>query len=95
MSKWVKFWEKLDGAQADNNIDFAELISYLERLGWELFSQGTSHKVYKHPFVSVAVNIQTRRDGKAKSYQVKQIRAALALYTGDDKDGWVRGESLL
>ncbi len=95
MSKWVKFWEKLGGAQADNNIDFAELISYLERLGWELFSQGTSHRVYKHPLVSVAVNIQMRRDGKAKSYQVKQVRAALALYTGDDKDGWVRGESLL
>ncbi len=95
MSKWVKFWERLDGAQADNNIEFAELISYLERLGWSLFSQGTSHRVYKHPLVPVAVNIQARRDGKAKSYQVKQVREALALYTGDDRDGWLRGQGLL
>ena len=32
--------------------------------------------------------------GKAKSYQVAQIRDALAQYTGDDKDGWLRGQSL-
>ena len=95
MSKWIKFWERLEGAQADNNIDFAELIYYLERLGWELFSRGTSHRVYKHLLVPVAVNIQPRWDGKAKSYQVAQVRDALAQYTGDDKDGWLRGQSLL
>ena len=32
--------------------------------------------------------------GKAKSYQVAQVRDALALYTGDDKNGWLRGQSL-
>ena len=34
------------------------------------------------------------RDGNAKSCQVAQVRDALALYTGDDKDGWLRGQSL-
>ena len=91
MSKWAKFWEKIDVGRADNNIDFAELVRYLERLGWVTFSLGTSHRVYKHPLVSVAINIQPRRDGKVKTYQVAQGRAALALYAGDDKDGWLRG----
>ena len=62
------------------NVGFAELIYSLEQ-----FSRGTSHRVYKHPLVPVAVNVQPRRDGKAKSYQVAQVRDALALYTGDDK----------
>ncbi len=95
MSKWAKFWEKIEGGRADNNIDFADLVSYLERLGWESESEKTSHRYYKHPLVPEPVNVQPRRDGKAKGYQVKQLREALAEYTGDDKDGWLRGESVL
>ncbi len=95
MSKWAKFWDKLSAGQSDNNIDYAELVAYLERLGWETESAKTSHLYYKHPLVDAPVNVQPRRDGKAKSYQVEQVRAALALYTGEDKDGWLRGQGLL
>lgn len=93
MSKWSKFWEKIASGQSDNNVVYDELVSYLERLGWETFSEGTSHRVYKHPLVSAAINVQPRKDGKA--YQVKQVHEALDLYTGDDKDGWLRGQTLL
>ena len=95
MSKWAKFWETLVGGQSDNNIPYDALVAYLERLGWEMTSAGTSHRVYKHSQVSVNINVQSRKDGKAKSYQVKQVRQALDLYVGEDKDGWLRGESLL
>ena len=95
MSKWAKFWETLDGGQSDNNIEYDALIAYLERLEWVTVSKGTSHRLYKHSLVPVAVNVQPRKDGKAKSYQVAQVREALALYTGDDKDGWLRGQGLL
>lgn len=95
MSKWTKFWEKLASGQSDNNIAYDDLISFLERLGWETFSAGTSHCVYKHSLVPVAINVQRRKDGKAKAYQVEQVRHALEQYTGEDKDGWLRGEDLL
>lgn len=95
MSKWAKFWEKLSAGQSDNNIDYTELVSYLERLGWETESAKTSHRYYKHPSVDAPVNLQPRQDGKAKTYQIKQVREALDLYTGEDKDGWLRGQGLL
>ena len=95
MSKWAKFWDRLSSGQSDNNIDYSELAAYLERLGWNTESAKTSHQFYKHPLVPVPVNIQPRRDGKAKSYQVEQVRAALDEYTGGNKDGWLRGQSVL
>lgn len=95
MSKWSKFWDKLSSGRSDNNIDCAELVAYLERLGWGTESAKTSHRFYKHPLIAVPVNIQPRQDGKAKAYQVEQVRAALDLYTGEDKYGWLRGQSLL
>ncbi len=91
MSKWAKFWERLSGGQADNNIVYDDLVSYLERLGWVSGSTGTSHRAFRHPLVPALINVQPRRDGKAKAYQVAQVRVALNLYTGDDKDGWLRG----
>lgn len=91
MSRWSKFWEKLSGGQSDNNIEFDELTAYLERLGWELHSNGTSHRVYKHAYVPAAVNLQPRSDGKAKAYQMNQLRQALDLYEGEDKNGWLQG----
>jgi len=36
----VKFRGKTEGGRADNNIDFAELVSFLERLEWVTFSVG-------------------------------------------------------
>ena len=33
MSKWSKFWDDLSGGRSDNNISYAELTAYLERLG--------------------------------------------------------------
>lgn len=95
MSRWAKFYDKIASKQADNNIEFDELEAYLERLGWTTASEGTSHRNYTHPNVPAAVNIQPRRDGKAKSYQVEQLRMALDLYTEEDKDEWLRGKSLL
>ena len=92
MSRWSKFWDKISGGQADNNIEFDELESYLLRLGWKTASSGTSHQYYTHAQVPAAVNVQPRKDGKAKSYQVEQIRLALNFYEGDDKDGWLRGK---
>ena len=91
MSKWAKFYDKLEGGNSDNNIEFDDLVNYLERLGWVRRNAGTSHMLYEHALVPPALNLQPRSDGKAKAYQVKQVREALDEYTGDDRDGWLRG----
>lgn len=96
MAKWEKFWQKLSGGHADDNIDFDELIAYLERLGWQTSSKGTSHRFYTHKDVPThALTLQPRRDGKAHPYQVRQVREALHHYRGDNRDGWLRGEGVL
>lgn len=60
---------------------------------WDKLSAGRSDNnidyYYKHPLAPAPVNIQPRRDGKAKGYQVEQVREALGQYTGEDNDGWL------
>jgi predicted RNA binding protein YcfA (HicA-like mRNA interferase family) len=91
MTKWAKFWDTLSERQSDNNIAYSDLVAYLNRLGWVSSSTGTSHRAFRHPLVPALINLQPRKDGKAKAYQVGQVRLALELYTGEDKDGWLRG----
>lgn len=45
--------------------------------------------------VPVAVNVQERKDGKAKAYQIEQLRAALQQYRGEDINGSVQGQIAL
>lgn len=33
ISGWAKFYDKIASEQSDSNIDFDELVAYLERLG--------------------------------------------------------------
>jgi predicted RNase H-like HicB family nuclease/predicted RNA binding protein YcfA (HicA-like mRNA interferase family) len=92
MSKWSKFWDKLSSRQSDNNIDCAELIAYLERLGWDTESAKTSHRFYKHPLVAVPVNIQPRHDGKAKAYTQEKTKMdgyEVKIYYSADDESYV------
>jgi predicted RNase H-like HicB family nuclease len=45
VSKWEKFWAKILSGQFDGNIDFAELVAYLRRCGFEQTSKG-SHNLF-------------------------------------------------
>jgi len=80
MSKWDKFRGRLLGAQADNNIDFAELCRFIELLGFEPRpSRKSSHHIYTRDGVQEIVNLQP--DGNlARAYQVKQVRALIEQY---------------
>jgi hypothetical protein len=50
------------------------LLTILERLGFEERKSGGSHHIFSVEGVEGIVNLQTTKDGKAKSYQVKQVR---------------------
>jgi len=78
VSKWEKFRSKILSGQCDGNIDFAELVNYLQRCGFDLRTRG-SHNLFTKNGIDVLINLQS--DGStAKRYQVRQIRDILIKY---------------
>lgn len=60
------------------NVRFSDLSKVCEHYFGKARQLGTSHRIYKTPWPGdPRVNIQKDKTGKAKSYQVKQILAAI------------------
>ena len=75
MSKAEKTFEKIMSGQSDDNISFDDLCNLLNRMGFESRQQGTSHRIYQ--LGAAFANVQEGSAGKAKGYQVRQIRRHL------------------
>lgn len=69
---------KLLSGIADNNFEFSELVSLLEKLDFQMRIKGSHHIFYKNDIDEI-LNLQSDK-GKAKAYQVKQVRAILIKY---------------
>lgn len=67
----------LSGTQ-DSNIHFADLCAVLNRLGFCCRIRG-DHFIYTRDGVEEIINLQPR-GGKAKPYQVKQVRQLILRY---------------
>ena len=78
MSKFEKILTKVLRGTSDANIGFDELVSLLIRLGFQSRTRGSHHIFYKDNIVEI-INIQ-EKSGKAKSYQVKQVRSIILKY---------------
>jgi hypothetical protein len=78
MSKHDKFLQRLMRGQADKDIDFDDLYSLLIRLGLQVRKRGGHHIFTKEGVIEI-INLQPV-NGKAKSYQVKQVRNLLRNY---------------
>jgi hypothetical protein len=60
------------------NIRFSRLIKITEIFFGEPRNRGSSHYPFKVPWPGEPrINLQKGKDGKAKPYQVKQVRFAL------------------
>ena len=55
-----------------NNVKFQDLISWLENNRFSLDRVNGSHHIFVHPIIETPINIQKKKDGTAKTYQVKQ-----------------------
>ena len=55
-----------------NNVKFQDLISWLENNGFSLDRVNGSHHIFVHPIIETPINIQKKKDGTAKTYQVKK-----------------------
>ena len=73
MSNWDKLLKRILSGQADANIDFGDLCGLLRRMGFDERIEG-DHHIFTKPDFPVIINIQPEKNGKAKDYQVRQIR---------------------
>lgn len=84
MTKHDKLLEQLMRGTSDANIGFDELCLLLRRLHFNERVKG-SHHIFSKEGVEEILNLQPK-DAKAKSYQVKQVRAVLLKYKLGDKE---------
>jgi hypothetical protein len=63
---------------ADQNVRFSDLCALLAWLGFDLRVKG-SHHVFTRTGVAEILNLQDKQ-GKAKPYQVKQVREVITRY---------------
>lgn len=80
MSKLDKLILKILLGNSDNNFPIDELKKILFQLGFIERKGAGSHTLYKKDGIEELINIQNAKGGKAKPYQVKQIREIIIKY---------------
>ncbi|MDZ7934723.1 MAG: type II toxin-antitoxin system HicA family toxin [Emticicia sp.] len=80
MSKTDKLILKILSGNADNNFPIDELKRLLFILGFLERKGAGSHTLYKKEGLADLINIQNAKGGKAKPYQVRQIREIILKY---------------
>ncbi len=78
MTGYYKVLEKILHGASDANIHFTELCQLLKRLRFEERIRG-SHHIFTKDGVEEILNLQSMA-GKAKPYQVKQVRTVIIKY---------------
>ena len=86
MVKYNKLLSRILRGTSDANISFEDLRHLLKRLGFAERIRG-DHYIFSKEGVEEILNLQPKGH-QAKSYQVKQVRAAIVKYRlagGDDE----------
>lgn len=78
VSRATKTLERVLRGAADANIGFEDLCALLRHLGFTERICG-SHHIYTRDGVAEILNLQPK-GGKAKAYQVKQVRGVIVSY---------------
>ena len=78
MSNPRKTLDRILSGQADANIDFADLLRLLDRLGLASRIKG-SHHIFHQTGIEEILNLQPK-GSQAKPYQVKQVRTVILKY---------------
>lgn len=79
MSSLSKILFAVLSGTADANIRFADLCRLLDSLEFQCRVKG-GHHIYWRTGVVEIINLQPVRGGKAKPYQVKQVRDIITRY---------------
>lgn len=80
--------EALKELESETNVRFARLLKIAEVFFGKPRSRGTSHYPFKMPWQGEPrINLQKGKGGKAKPYQVKQVKIALLKLRDTQEDG--------
>ena len=71
--------EKVLTGLSDKSIRFSELRKLILSLGFDERVKGDHHIFSKSGIVEI-INVQPLKDGRAKAYQVKQLRSIILRY---------------
>jgi len=66
-------------ASKDYSHRFDDVVHYLKATGWKMRLKG-SHHIFARPGVLILLNLQPEKDGKAKGYQIRQVRRVLMQF---------------
>ena len=82
MGKYAKFFLKLMSAQADGSIDFNELLTFLQAIGFVLARVSGSHHILYYKDIPELIDLHPDKHdhSKAKTYQVRQVRTFIKKY---------------
>jgi len=78
MSKAEKLFDKLTTGRNDANFSFDDLCTLLTKLGYIARKTKGSHIIFQRG--SSFLNLQPSAGGKAKAYQVRQVRQELQKF---------------
>ena len=76
MGKYEKLLKTIIVGQSDANISFNDLCHLLESLGFQCRTRGSHHCFVKEGIEEI-INLQRDQSGKAKRYQIRQVRNIL------------------
>jgi predicted RNA binding protein YcfA (HicA-like mRNA interferase family) len=79
MGKYEKVLFQVMRGLSDQNISFKDLCGLLDHLGFKNRIKG-SHYIYYREDIEEIINLQPKKDSKAKPYQVKQVRNIILMY---------------
>lgn len=74
-----KIIEKILSGTSDVNIKFTDLRKLVFSLGFNERIKG-DHYIFSKSGIAEIINLQPKKDGKAKPYQVKQVRNIILKY---------------
>jgi predicted RNA binding protein YcfA (HicA-like mRNA interferase family) len=80
MAKRDKLKAKLFSIGQEKNFRFDELCTLLRQLGFSERSGKGDHRDFSHEGVEEIINLQPAGGGKAKPYQVRQVRQIVKAY---------------
>lgn len=80
-----KILEKIISGQHDRSIKFQELRTLLVKYGFSERIRG-DHYIFTKEHIFEIINLQPLKDGKAKQYQVKQVRDLFFKYKLHSKE---------
>lgn len=79
MTKHDKLLDQILAGRSDHNIAFASLRTLLFSLGFRERVRG-DHHIFTRDGVVEILNLQPLSGGRAKSYQVRQVRNVIVRY---------------